>query len=319
MQIQNLKDLSVIIINWNTKKLLRDCLKSIEENKGCISLQIIVVDNASTDGSVEMIRTEFPKIDLIINKENLGFARANNAALPLVNGRYVFLLNSDTVVNSGTFDSSVSFLNEHKEVGCLAPKILNADGSVQHPCYIKEPSLVTEFISCFELKKWFPVYDSIPAGNEIVEVAHGCGAALIIRKEIIDKIGLFDEKMIFSFEDADLCLRIRRSGWKIVHFPSAVIVHYGGQSRKLLNDQGINAMYKSRYVFFRKYHTKIFVFGIAAIHVTSSLWRILYTIIAFLIKRRSFSQKIEIIKYNLRIIRWHFWPGNHYFTLKQGR
>jgi GT2 family glycosyltransferase len=314
---QIVKDISIIIVNWNTKELLKNCIESILIDQDPVSIQIIVVDNASSDGSVEMIKEKFQNVDLLENKNNIGFACANNKAISIIRGKYVFLLNSDTVVKRGSLISAVAYLNEHMNVGCLAPILLNADGSIQHHCYIKEPSLISEVISCFDLQKKIPMFGSVPAGSEIVEVAHACGAALIIRKEVIEKIGLFDEKMIFSCEDADLCMRIRRSGWKIVHFPSAVITHYGGQSRKLLNDQGINAMYKSRYIFFNKYHNIFFVFCIAVIHVTSALWRILYTVIAYMIKRRSFLKKIEIIKYNFRIIRWHILPGNHYFNMKQ--
>lgn len=303
--------LSIIIISWNTKQLLQDCLESIYKTTNEVSYEIIVVDNASSDGSVEMVKTEFGKVILIENDVNMGFARANNVAFPQAVGRYVLLLNSDTVVLPGSLDLAVEFLDKNSDVGALTPKILNADGSIQHPCYVKEPSLGAEFYDAFELRRILHLErtDTKPAGDVVCEVAHACGCSLFFRKEALEKVGYLDERMIFSFEDADICMRIRRSGWKILYFPESKIIHFGGASRKKHENKAVDATLQSKYVFYNKYHGKLYVIALAACLIISAFIKGLIKA-ASLVRARKRSAGIPYVKYYWSIILWHMKLSN---------
>ncbi len=300
-------DLSIIIISWNTKQLLQDCLDSIYKTTHNIKFEIFVVDNASSDGSPAMVERLFKKVILVKNKENIGFAKANNIAFPLVNGRYVLLLNSDTVVKQFSLDRAVEFMDKNGRVGALTPKILNADGSIQHPCYVKEPSIYVEFYECFELERILKIArnDSIPANDSICEVAHACGCSLFFRKEALDEVGNLDENMIFSYEDADICIRIRRNGWLIFYYPGSQIVHFGGASRSKHKTKVINAMLQSKYAFYKKYHGRLYISGVAACLILSSFIKgMVMTSMLFSKKRRTAGK--SYIKYYWSIIFWHF-------------
>ncbi|MBI5400092.1 glycosyltransferase family 2 protein [Candidatus Saganbacteria bacterium] len=203
-------DLSIIIVNFNNCKLLDECLASIYKNTHKISLEIIVSDNASTDGSQAMIKCRFPKIKLIANKDNLGFAKANNLGLKIARARYLMLLNDDTIVKDSSLDRLVSFMDVRTKVGACGPKLLNVDGTVQRQGGI--------------LGKKFWLAKTPAPVNFVI------GAALVVRREVVDQVGLMDENLFFYNEDLDWCLRIRRAGWKIYFVPEAEIIHYGGYS-----------------------------------------------------------------------------------------
>jgi GT2 family glycosyltransferase len=300
-------DLSIVVISWNTKQLLRDCLESIYKSTHNISFEIIVVDNASIDGSVEMVKNEFSKIILIENDVNVGFAKANNIAFPFASGSYVLLLNSDTVVQLGALDSAVGFMNQHHDVGGLTPKILNSDGTIQHPGYIKEPSLETEIYDAFELRRVLKLErtDTRAAESEVYDVAHACGCSLFLRKDALVRIGYLDERMIFSFEDADICMRVRKDGWRITYFPESRIVHLGGASRSKHNNRAVNAMLQSKYVFFRKYYGGLYLIALAIILISSSLIKMfIYAVLSLQVTKRS--QRTSSLRYYWSIIRWHF-------------
>lgn len=302
-------DLSIIIVNWNTKKLLFECLESIYKNTKEIALEIIVIDNASADGSAEMIKRNYTKVNLIKSDINLGFARANNIAFEHTTGRYILLLNSDTVVKEKALDLAVSFLDQNKRVGALTPMILNDDESIQHPCYIKDPSLISELYDAFELTRLFGIkrLDSIPAQNTVCNVLHACGCSLFLRKEAIDKVGYLDERMIFSYEDADICFRIRKNGWIIQYYPESKIIHYGGASRSKHKRRAVDAMLKSKYVYYGKYHSSIYIYAISIILIlSSSIKLIIYYMLLF---NKSTRDKTKIkIYYYIAIIKWHFTP-----------
>lgn len=299
-------DLSIIIISWNTKQLLLDCIESIYKTTKKINFEIIVVDNASNDGSAEMVDKIFKKVILVENNENIGFARANNVAFPLAAGRYVLLLNSDTIVLQGSLDLAVEFMNKNGGLGALTPKILNADGSIQHPCYIKEPSISAEFYESFELQRIFNLRrnDSIPAKDVVCEVAHACGCSLFFRKEALDQVGYLDERMIFSFEDADICIRIRRKGWRILYYPDSRIVHFGGASRSKHKNKAVNAILQSKYAFYRKYHGRLYVSALAVCLIASALIKALIAT-GLLFSKNSRSVGKSYINYYWAIIFWH--------------
>lgn len=205
-------DLSIIIVNTNNKKILEECLGSINKNTHKISFEIIVTDNNSKDGSQEMVKTLYPKVKLIENKENAGFVRASNQGLRIAQGRYSCLLNDDTITYESAFDLMVEFMDKNPSVGACSPTLLNTDGSYQHQGGL------------FQKKFWLEKKPS--------EIQFAIGACLMVRREVIGKIGLMDENLFFYNDDLDWCMRIRYAGYKIFFIPQAKIMHYGGYSSK---------------------------------------------------------------------------------------
>lgn len=243
--------LSVVIVSWNTKDLLRQCLSSLfaELNQVELLTTVFVVDNASIDGSAEMIRTEFPSVTLLANKENKGFGVANNQVLTTVKSDYYLLLNPDTKVLLGAIKILVAFARQHPQAGIVSPQLLNADGTVQLSCR-RFPSIRGMIYGLLGLK----------AGNKsdylmrdfdhrsTKEVDQPEGACLLIRKEVFDKVGVFDERFFMLFEEVDLCFRVKQAGWQIWFVPEAQIIHYYGQAIKQVKAKMI---YHSHKGFFR--------------------------------------------------------------------
>ncbi|OGC04017.1 hypothetical protein A2276_05310 [candidate division WOR-1 bacterium RIFOXYA12_FULL_43_27] len=205
-------DLSIIIVNTNNKKILGECLASIYQNTLKVSFEIIVTDNGSIDGSQEMIKSDYPQVRLIENKENAGFIRASNQGLRTAKGRYRMLLNDDTITKDSAFDKMIDFMDQNPSIGALGPKLLNVDGTIQ-----RQGGLFG--------KKFYLSQRPVPVDFVI-------GACLMVRKEVIDKVGLMDEKLFFYNDDLDWCMSIRKAGWKVYFYPDAEIVHYGGLSSK---------------------------------------------------------------------------------------
>ncbi|MCJ7646948.1 glycosyltransferase family 2 protein [bacterium] len=253
-------DLSVIIINYNVKQLLRECLYSIYSNTKRINLEVIIVDNNSTDGSVDMVKSEFPEVKLIENCQNLGFAKANNQALKENKGRYVLLLNPDTVVLPNALDKMIEFMEANSQAGALGCKLLYPDGSLQRSCR-SFPTLTTAFFENLGLEKFFPKNKLIAKYrmgywdyNDVREVDQPMGSALMIRREVIEHVGFLDERFYMFFEEVDWCFRIKKRGWKIYFMPSAEIIHYGSQSARPSMTRMMILGYKSKHRFFRKHY-----------------------------------------------------------------
>lgn len=233
-------ELTIVIVNWNTKELLRNCLISIYDSPVDIGIEIIVVDNCSNDGSPDMVEAQFPKIILIRNSENRGFAAANNQAFKIANGQHILLLNSDTIVHGRVLENSVRFLETHSKVGAMGCRVLNTDGTVQLTCS-EYPSLTNQLIMASGLwklstPKWFGKYlmtDWKRDSERNVEVISGC--YLLIRKKILTEVGMLDENFFFFGEETDWCLRIRGAGWRLMFAPVGEITHYGGASVKKLS------------------------------------------------------------------------------------
>lgn len=230
-------DLSICIVSWNTETFLRGCLGSIYERTKGISYEIFVVDNASRDGSVEVVRKYFSDVRLIVNEQNRGFAAANNQAIHLARGRYVFFLNPDTVVQGNALNVMIQFMDEHPEAGAVGCKLLNADGSVQHSTKRRLTLSITLYDNTIlgmlpffkgRLKNYKMKSFSFDRVEEVDAVS---GAALLVRKSILDEVGPMDEGYFMFFEEMDLCRRIKIKGYPIYFIPSAVITHIGGASR----------------------------------------------------------------------------------------
>lgn len=249
-------DISFVIVNWNTKALLRDCLRSIYFTVKEVSYEIIVVDNASKDGSVSMLRGEFPGVQVLENSENKGFAAANNQAMKIMKGRYALLLNSDTVLTAGAVYELYRFMEGHTDTAMVCGQLLNADGSKQNSI-AGFPTLLTLVFNLPLLEVLFPVrypskrYDY----RNPVEIDSGIGACLMVRKEAIDEVGMLDERYFFFFEETDWALQMKTAGWKIYHVPRAKIYHLQGQSIGG-NANARITFYRSRYQFFRKWKNR---------------------------------------------------------------
>ena len=229
-------DVSIIIVNWNTRKLLQDCLASIYERKPSIDYEVIVIDNASTDSSTEMVKNTFPQAILVENPDNKGFATANNQGIDIAQGRYVLLLNSDTVVLEDCLAHTVSFADTHPEAGVVGCQVLNPDGTLQPTCFMF-PSILNMLLSSTYLYKLFP--KSRFFGRErmtwwdrsdVREVDVVTGCFMLVRREAIEQVGVMDERFFMYGEETDWCYRFKQEGWKVLYAPVGRIVHFGGQS-----------------------------------------------------------------------------------------
>ena len=223
-------DLSIIIVSYNTKNFLRRCLESLSPNK-----EIIVVDNGSVDGSVEMVSKDFPQLKLIKNKKNLGFAKANNLAIKKASGRYILFLNPDTVVQKNTLKTMVKFMEENPQVGAATCRVELPNGQLDQACHRGFPTAWNAFCYFSGLGKLFPK-SKIFAGYSLTclpldkthEIDASAGAFLIVRREIGESLNWFDEDYFWYGEDLDFCYRLKQKGWKIMFVPTTKIIHWKG-------------------------------------------------------------------------------------------
>jgi N-acetylglucosaminyl-diphospho-decaprenol L-rhamnosyltransferase len=251
-------DVSVIIVNWNTRDLLGQCLQSVYDTTSDLDFEVMVVDNASTDGSVEMVRRDFPHVRVIANVDNVGFVRANNQAIAHCQGRYVLLLNSDTKVLPGSLDKTVQLMNEHPGAGIIGVRLLNPDGTFQ-ASYTPFPTLWREFLILSSLGRLLirPSFPSFgPRAEKGAQKIEGYmeGAYLMVRREAVGQIGGLDERIFMYAEDVDWCYRFHQAGWEVWYLPQAPIIHYGGQSSKQRRNRMEAELYRSRVCFFRKHY-----------------------------------------------------------------
>lgn len=288
-------DLSVIILNWNTCALLEQSLLSLRRYQGEISVEVIVVDNASGDNSREMVTEKFPEVRLHVNPTNLGFGEGNNNGAKIATGRYLLFLNSDTVVEEGALGRIVAFGDANPTVGIMGPKLLNEDGSLQYSCR-RYPNLLTGFFRNTPLGRLLPA-NRFAADYLMKEFDHAeprdvdwvSGAALVLRRELYEEIGAFDEEFFMFCEDVDLCWRGNHKRlparlhspcevviptkvtvfsigneeekpvgtWRVTYLPEAVIYHYIGKSTDQAPTRMTYEFHRSQYLFYRK-HYRVF-------------------------------------------------------------
>lgn len=243
-------DLSVIIVSFNTKNLLQDCLKSIFSQTKGINYEVIVVDNGSRDGSVEMVKKLIKKnelIKLIENKKNLGFAKANNQALRQAQGEYILLLNSDTVLKDNPLSKLIRFAKKHPQAGVIGCKLLNKDGSDQPSV---APFFTLPWVFLWLLTGDRFLYSSPPKTRQVDWVM---GAALLAKKEAIDEVGLLDEKFFMYMEEVEWCYRIKKAGWEVWFYPEAEIFHLVRGSSPEGEQKAIWGIYKGLIYFYQKH------------------------------------------------------------------
>lgn len=228
-------DLSFVVVSWNAKQYLVECLKSIETEAASFRYEIIVVDNGSSDGTIENLQANFPGVILICNGENLGFAKANNIGINKCKGKYICLINSDVKLLQECICSMVQYINAHPSIGILGPRIFNSDHTKQNSCKYF-PTLLSEFFRAVALDAIFKntrfnvVFKPHSSPDVITSVDVLSGCFWMVRKEAFDEAGLFDERFFIYAEDKDLCKRFKEKGWKIVYNPNAQAIHYGGAS-----------------------------------------------------------------------------------------
>jgi GT2 family glycosyltransferase len=256
-------DLSVIIVNYNTKQLTMECIHSLLQARTQIQYEIILVDNSSSDGTVGEVTTRFPEVVIIPNSRNVGFSKANNQGMVQATGRYILLLNSDTVVEDHTLDTMIRYMDRHPGVGASGCKLVLADGTLDEACKRGFPTPLASFYYAFGFSKLFP---NNPAFNQYklshldpdhtYEVDCLVGAFMLVRREVIEQVGGLDEAFFMYGEDIDWCYRIKQAGWKIVYYPETTVIHYKGASSRRKPFKIVYEFHRAMILFHRKHYAR---------------------------------------------------------------
>lgn len=250
--------LSIVIVNWNTRQMLTGCLDSLEQGIAPLdrsSVETFVVDNASADGSATMVRQHFPWAQVIENAQNIGFAAGNNQAIAQAGGRYVLLLNSDTVVHPGALTELLAFMDADSTAGACGARLLNSDGTLQPSC---QPMLTPErefwcltFLERVWSRATYPMHtwdNFTPRRVDVIK-----GACLLLRRSAIDEVGLLDDGYFMYTEEVDLCYRLARAGWTLWYVPVAVVTHFGEASSRQMAETMYVQLHRSKVQFYRKF------------------------------------------------------------------
>ncbi len=301
---------SIIVVNWNTRDLLKQCLESVIEQTQ-ISHEIFVVDNASPDDSADMVLENFPTVHIIANRDNRGFAAANNQAMPLAQGDYILLLNPDTKVLDRAIDKMVAYLDDAAEVGAVTSKLLNGDGSLQKNVRnfysfwttLLENRIIPNLFpnSKFLAKRLVAFWDH----QSRREIDWARGAVMLVRRSVIGQIGMLDEQFYIYGEEVDWCWRIKKAGWKIVYLPEAQIIHFGKAASSQRKIEMFIQNYKSAFIFLKKNYPVYSYWGYRLrTTVYSLLWLIHYSMpLAFTSKK---SEKYDELKSGLNVYQKFF-------------
>ena len=253
-------DISVIIVSWNVRDFLKRCLASIYRRGDAASFEVIVVDNASSDGSADMASREFPKARVIRNGKNLGFSAANNIGLKDAAGELVFFLNPDTELQDGTIGRIISFMAAHPEAAGLGCRLVYPDGSLQHSAR-RFPSFFTDLMEKLYLDWLFPgsgffnyYHMGLWPHDRLREIDVPFGACLVVRKSVLDKIGPMDERFFMYYDEIDLCYRIRQAGFRIYFTPDISVTHHSNKSSDQVIGEATVWKMRSKAKFFRKHY-----------------------------------------------------------------
>ena len=296
-------DLSIIIVNWNTADLLKNCLESIYQHVS-LEKEVIVVDNNSTDNSVDMVRTSFPQVQLIAESENLGFPKGNNVGLELAHGRYILLLNPDTEVYAEGLEPLIQFMDENPAIGIAGPTLWNPDGTHQ-PSQAPFPTLWIEFLRQTMLYRVVPNEKQKRAHKNIQQQAEMVtGAALCIRRSCYEQIGPLDPQIFMFYEDTDWCKRAHDHGWEIWYLPTAGIMHVKAaassrfaRTRTLLDSQ------RSTIYYFQKHYGSSAVWGLRGITLCGSVLRAIKSLIQWVLNQNRPDQAARLQAYR-KMFQW---------------
>lgn len=268
-------DLEIVIVSWNVADLLEDCLSSIYGasgvhldangvlHLGSYTAKVHVIDNASSDGSPQMVRERFPTVHLVASSENLGFARGNNLVLRRCRATYVLLLNPDTRIVDDALTKMLDYMEHHPDVGVMGPQLRYGDGSLQSSRR-RFPTFMTALMESTLLQQWFPenrwaqkyYVQDVPA-DRVQDVDWVTGACMLVRRDAVRTVGLLDETFFMYSEELDWCRRIVDAGWRVVFFPRAVVVHYEGQSSDQVVAERDIYFQRSKVLYFRKHHGRV--------------------------------------------------------------
>lgn len=271
--------LSIIVVSWNTRDILADCLESVYRHPPTDPFELVLVDNASSDGSAEMVKTRYPQVRLVESGSNLGFAQGNNLAVPMCVGEYILLLNPDTIVKPKALQALIDFLDTHPEAGAAGSMLLNPDGTLQPSCHPR-PQLGRELWRLLHFDSLKPygrynMYQWDLTKNREVDVL--MGASLIVRKVILDQIGFLDGDYFMYSEEVDLCFRLQKAGWKLYYVPESKVIHLGGQSSKQVPTDMFLQLYLGKLKYFRKHYGPLAGFVYKVILYIAAFMRLLMT------------------------------------------
>ncbi len=284
-------DLSIVVVSYNTEALLAPMFDAIDAARGSLAIQVIVVDNASRDGSVAWLREHRPEVELIENRDNVGFGRANNQAIPLLRGEYVLLLNTDAFVAPETFEKTLAWMRAHPRCGVLGVRLAGRDGAQQPSCRFF-PTPLNTFLMRTGLARFAPWVRGIDDPRWDPGVSQDCdwvpGCYYLMPRAVVDEVGLFDPRYFLYCEEVDHCKRVRQAGWTVRYFADTTVVHLGGESAKTagaLTESGrqISALQiESELLFFRKHH------GLAGLWSSIALTALAnaYLALKWVVKRR---------------------------------
>lgn len=285
-------DLSISIVNCDNRDLLAGCLDSIYQTVQRACYEILVVDNGSTDGSADMMRTRFPAIQMIENEERLGYAASHNRALRRCQGRYLLVLNDDMLVLIGAIDTMVAFMDAHPDAGMVGCRLLNPDRSLQPSCRAF-PNLWIMFCRSLYLDKLFPRNRWFGAdylsgwGHDAmrkVDVIKGC--CMLVRREVVDQVGLLDERFFMYYEETDWCYRTLQHGWKVYFTPDAQVIHFGEQSTGRQSARMALIQRQSLLWYFRKHHGGVAASIVRLLSILEISLRLAYWAFTLPLRRR---------------------------------
>jgi GT2 family glycosyltransferase/lipopolysaccharide/colanic/teichoic acid biosynthesis glycosyltransferase len=301
------KEISVIIVSYNVRDFLQQCLRSLEKASEGLSVEVIVVENASRDASAQMVREQFPWVRLIENKSNRGFSRANNQAIRIAQGRYLLLINPDTLAREDTLTALLDFMEAHPAAGVAGCKILNPDGTLQLSCRRSFPTPWVALSKILGLSRLFPNSRLFGKYNltyldpdRVAEVDALSGSFLFLRRQALEKIGLFDEEYFMYGEDLDLCYRIKRAGWKIYYVPLTQIIHYKGKSTQSSASTVVD-FYRAMYIFVKKHLRHRYLFFLHWFLVLGITMRAAISFAGQFI-RRSFPVMLDVLLVNVALL-----------------
>lgn len=303
-------DLSIIIVSWNAKDYLDDCIRSVIQETVEHNAEIIVVDNCSSDGSIEMVKRNYPRVTLICNEANLGFAKANNIGIKQSTGKYIFFINSDVTLITGCINQMVAYMEQHPEIGILGPKILNRNGKTQRSC-MEYPTLWNTFCRTFALDDCFPQsklfggllmkywsHDS----ERCVDTLNGC--FWMVRRDALNEVGLLDESFFIYGEDIDWCKRFREAGWAVVFSPGAQAIHYGGASSSNAPVRFYVEMQRANLQLCMKHHDRFTQLCFLLLTWVHHIIRVLGQLIIYTFKPQKRMQTQFKIRRSMECIRW---------------
>ncbi|OGW15610.1 MAG: hypothetical protein A2035_02740 [Nitrospirae bacterium GWA2_42_11] len=332
-----MKYLSIVIVTFNAIKHINDCLESIYKTAPLPLIEIIVSDNNSTDGTVEFIKHKYPAVKLVENRCNLGFGPANNRGANRSSGRYILFLNDDTIVCDNALAKMISFMDDNNNIGAMGPKLLNPDYSLQ-PSMSRYPSIwrnivyallpktyllnnekVRNLLSKFSPQENLGRYGS---HNKVCDTDFPKGACLLVRRSVIEQVGLFDENIFFFSEEAELCYRIKKAGWRVVFYPHAEIIHIGGSTsgREVDKVPGRRFIqkHKSNLYFFEKHGSRMDVMAYKAGIVAALVVRLVFLYLLSIFSRSKTRREVlatnEVYLNTIRMLIDARFRGKNVFT-----